>query len=458
MNAQPNIKRILLLATVVLVSIFLLWWLWQYLHTGTITITTNDKNNLIEIRQDKASKDIKQAKGSLKLSLHTGKYYVVVSNRASSTTQYTLAKARQASSYKIDVENLIEPEPVLPYGAYNILAGPQIYYVSMKDNLLYKIDRGGQPATSSKVDFTKIKWQNENYGAGINDAGDKLYRISNSGVTAVGLPFESNLIVFDLSKNGVLVTSDGKSVYISSGGAFNKIYSSSEKITDIAIGDSYILLATLKAPAKNNDKQSFKIINLQGKVQSASDISAHDYAWSPNGKYLAITSNSSTTIYDTSFKVVSHLPDASVVALTWLNDNALLYGLGSNLFSYNLQTTQSSQLAALHGASISGIYPGQDGSQVYLLEQTTGSKAHSFMTTRLNLNKSVPQYIYLYGLLLPVQIYNCKVSYVNFSQPLVSVLPSSSSASDSCIQSAKTYLAKDGLDVNKFSFYPEPSS
>lgn len=188
------------------------------------------------------------------------------------------------------------------------------------------------------------------------------------------------------------------------------------KISSLAASANNVFIGVGGNSGNEGDKDEAEslVINMQGqKIASKNDLGAYSFRWSPDGSKLALTSDSATTVYDAKLKVIANLPDGNVLGLNWLNNTTITYGLGNNLFSYNISNGDSIQLATnTSGRGITGTSASQDGSQIYVQTEAPGSAGNSYDYTvmRANLSKSVPEYLIELGAFLPLNLNQCSVT------------------------------------------------
>jgi hypothetical protein len=454
-------RAIIYSLVIILVVVFALSWLASYFGSGKVIISTNVKDNSIEIKKIKENKTVAQSKGSLEAKLPVGEYVAFVSDRRSSNKQIIHIKAHHSATYNINIQKLIDPEPVLPFGAYGIVAdSATMFYADMRDNLLYKLDSQNPPhAVSSDITFSNIKWQNVGYGVALSKDEKSLYSIRGGVLAPISLPFGATQLYFDLSPDGHLLVANNKSIYSKSvDGGFNKIFTADKDDTITSLGASNNnVLVRFEPGESSGDESKTIVLDTRGSiVAKVDDFSAYTYRWSPDGKILAVTNDSGTILYDTHLKQIDSLPDINVLGLTWLKDGTLLYGVGANLFGYNVNDKLSYQVStAALGDSVSGVYISQDRSQLYIVSESANASNRKIV--RANLNKGAPDYAKQLGIFLPLQLNDCYVSYINFVQPLAVGYPVIGASGAACVDEAKKALAADTFDITKINFVVAPT-
>jgi len=445
----------------VVLSLILLLFTQRYLTTGTIVVTTNNPSNNIEILKASNKVQVAQARGYLRARLATGQYIAQVNNRLASNKQLVTIESHKTNTFNINLQALLAPEAVLPYGATSVITdASSIYYVNLQNHSLYTLSSAGVPMVVSTTSFDHIVWENTHYGIGIDYSQSTLYEIRNGSVTPLPLSFASTQIVFDLAPNGTLAASDGKTVYLRlpSSNTFTKIFTadSDENIQSLVVSNNYILvMQASNQQASDRDEGNFRLLDLSGRTGAAAQLSAYSLKWSPDGTKIALTNDSSTTIYNTHLKQIAELPAPNVTGLSWYDNNTLLYAANNILTKFDLTSSTSSQLSIYTANNqILGIYPDKTDSKIYLLD-TTGSGDTNYQLEQIDLTQqaqNIPDYEYTLGIFFPAFVSPCNFSYTNFLKPVI--LTNSGANQNQCVQAAQNTLAADGLPVNEFNIEP----
>jgi hypothetical protein len=445
---RPRTSLGILVAVVIIFIAF-----FEVLHqfqSGTVIIYTNSNKNNITISNLNGNSVVVKTQGSLQTSLPIGQFTVTVSEQSSSIKRVITVKARKTESYTLNLSSPLVPYAVLPFGALSVVANASVmYYVNFQDHLLYKIGSSGIPtALNTSIEFGSVQWLSPQYGVGVSIDNSSLYLISNDNIQQLTLPFNGSNISYSLLSSGQLVICDGNNVYIGTpGSSFKKIYSYTKASLNILSTSPGDIILELKTSTESGDDEPSVVINLQGEViPSPDDLSAYNFKWSPNGKTLITTDDSGTYLYNDKLQRIGQLADGNVIGIAWLNDNTVLYGLGVNLYSYNIDTKDSTLLASTEAdRSISGIYPSTDGSTIYLL---TGSNNNNetYDTEKVGLTttqQNIPSYYYELGAFFPSYISQCSFTYTNVFQPILII--SSWNDAGTCTTAAQNELSADNL-------------
>ncbi|HXR50326.1 MAG TPA: hypothetical protein VN778_04850, partial [Verrucomicrobiae bacterium] len=123
---------------------------------------------------------VAQARGYLRARLATGQYIAQVNNRLASNKQLVTIESHKTNTFNINLQALLAPEAVLPYGATSVITdASSIYYVNLQNHSLYTLSSAGVPMVVSTTSFDHIVWENTHYGIGIDYSQSTLYEIRN---------------------------------------------------------------------------------------------------------------------------------------------------------------------------------------------------------------------------------------------------------------------------------------
>ena len=441
-------------------AVLVLGTAYHYATTATITIVSDDPKNAISIVKLSTQSAGQNGYGRLTVRVSPGAYGVTVSGRTSTTKKTVTLEARHNQRYAINLRNLSDAEPVLSFGAYGITAdNNRLFFVDMRDNLLYQVQSNG-PATAvdSNLKFSSVKWHSPGYGVALSLNKDALYTIKDGQVARLKLPFSSGHIDYDFTIDQTLLVTDGSVIYQQlASGNYSKLYSAvNSSIFSLTAGNNRLLVGQNKTTAKTGDDAIYLILDEHGKqLASRTGLSLYNARWSPDGKVLVVSSPSDTTLYGDRFEVVGQLPDKNVLGLAWLDDNTLMYGLGDGLYRYDLGSKTGYQLLKVTGNSgVSGVYPNQDGSQIYFLTEVSGrGNGQAYAVMRASLSTPPNSVVFTIGAFFPLQFDQCTVDFINFIRPAIAITPYGPTVAAGCQQQTKTLLNKAGVAETNYSFY-----
>lgn len=455
--------RLALLALAGLFVVMSAVWLFNFLTSGQLVITTNDPRNSITISSISggSSTTVKQGAGGLSVRLRPGQYIALAQNRVFETSRIVQIKSRQKSSYELDVRLAGTVEPVLPTGAYDVVSdGSSLLFVDAASGGLYQVSDGRAPSLISTTPFRSMKWSGVSSGVGQGRDG-RLYVYQNGGVSPLTVPFayaDGVNVDYAITGSGSVYVSFGQDVYANRGGGFQKVLTTDSKSPVLVAGKNHLAVVdgqgTVEGQKGSPDKSSVTVLDGSGR-RVTKNLGASLLAWSADDKYIAVSSELGNQIYTANLNSVTSYPGPSVSSLVWLDGNTLLYGLSGSLWSFSVSADQASVIAStpLQGA-VSDIYPGIDGNYVYMT--VAKSASNNYELDRVGLHgQSVPDYVLQMSTYFPKALDDCSVTYVNFTRPVL-LLQADSASQSICLSEANGELHQDGLDSSKFSFVNVP--
>lgn len=447
------------------VAIGILWWLANYLSTGIIEITTNNKNDTITLQETTGSKPfVKIGASSVSATVKHGQYIAKVRNGSRTTIQViNFNEGHKTFRYFVSLTSPLKTEPVAYENGQDIDATTdQLVYLNASSGMLRQINNENNLTDlNNTLLFQTVKWASPSFGVG--QIGDgRLYTIAGNSVNSLKVPFSygGQHVNFDVLPDKKIYVSYGADVYSGSQSeGFKKIYTSSSSNPALVAGTSGLAVSDSKygKNATHISKPLLTTINVNGK-NPKKNVEAERMAWSPNGQYLAVGNQANPTIYNNNLRQVAVIPTNFVVGqFEWLNNTTLLYTSSSELWTYDL-TTQKIQLLVNMATSdsITGLYLSQDRSYVYLTTFDSGSGSYEIKRVGLN-HQKVPDYIYRLQDILPDRVGNYVTLMVNFyGQPkmIVSIPPGTSAQND--LNAVIGDLQSRGFSPNELRFQTMP--
>jgi hypothetical protein len=438
----------------VFILIFLTW-LWHYLHTGKVVITTNNPDNTISLTKVISKDDKTEAPLAFK-----SKGKLAVTGNSLATTQIVNLNSHKTLALTINPVNTTGVEPVTFQSGHNVAAdNNQLIYLN--GGRLEKIDTSNNIAEiNSPYQLQTIKWASTSFGIGQDNKGI-VYDINGNTVSAQKVPFayDEKTVNYAVSANKQVYVSHGNDIFaVSQNGSFKKVYTAkstnpsfSSGINDVAVVDATFGLSSHQKPV-------LAVIGLSGNVTTKNGVEdeSGELSWSPGGQYLAIPDDSGIDIYDTHLNLVSEVPSGSPVAhLKWLNDDTLFYSEGDELWAYNLSSQKADLVANMPLAnSITGIEFSDSNAYVYLTTQDSSGNNPAIRRVGLK-GQKVDDTIFALQDILPKTLDEYSLSLINFVSPpvvLVQPYPDSKISAQSDLQASQTELQQDGINLNKVKF------
>ncbi len=459
-------KKVYLFLILGFAAIGILVSLVNYLSTGKIIITTNNKGSLITLQRVGQGKAFtKTGLSSLSTTARHGLYTATVKNGSRiSIRVIDFHKGHKTLRYSINPSGLETVEPVAYQNAKDITSSSsQMLYVDTPSGYLNKIDAQNNilPLNSAQQ-LQTVKWASPSFGVG-QDGSGHLYTVINSSVSPLRVPFSYGTarVNFAVSSSKQIYVSYGADVYAGGqSGNLKKIYTAPYSNLVIASQANQVAIAgETEGESANSSTPLLVTISVSGKVIKKSvKGEIRRLEWSPNGNYLVSTNESFATIYDTSLSQIATVPAASPVGyIAWLDNNTFLYALNNELWSYDLSAQGADLVATMPflANAITGLAISGDKSSAYLTS-ILGS-ANSYAVLRVGLRgQQVPGYLSKLQDILPLTLSDCSLSLVNFTQPatiLVKAFPDSNlSSPQAYLQEAQNELKQDGFDINTLTF------
>ncbi len=465
-------KKILFLLILGLAGIGVLAWLFNYLSTGTIILTTNESGSTITLQRTSQGKPfVKIGLGSLNVTATHGQYLATVKNGSQVSEQViNFNSGHKTLRYSIALSRLLQVEPVAYQNASNIAASnTELVYLDSGNENIYKIDgQNNLAAINSSQQFRSVKWANASFGVGQDNNG-QLYTIDDGAISPLRVPFSygATAVSFDVSENKQIYVSYGADVYAGGpAGNFKKIYTAAYSNLLLAAGVNKVVVADeVVGQSVNTPSPVLAVVDTSGSVIKKNEAGEIvKLALSPSGQYLVSVNKSYVSVYDSSLNQIAIVPNSSSVGyITWLDNNKFLYTSGNELWSYDLNN-QSAELQAnmpFFASSITGLSLSGDRSYVYLTANGP-SFDNKYALLRVGLNEQqFPDYINKLQGILPMTLNDCSLSLVNFTQPptiLVTSFPNSNLSAQAYLQEAQNELNQDGFDLSKLQFKLVPGS
>jgi hypothetical protein len=416
-------KKTLKIAIIILAAGGLSLWLANYLTMGKVVISSSDTQAEVTLTKIGNTQFSKSGTGYLSLKLRSGRYVAVVAGNSQGASQIIDVKARKTVRYNLTPPPTVGVEPVVDIGgSYMAASREQLFYIDNASQNLYKID--SQNKVSLVDDAHRLisaKWASATEGLA-EDTNNHLYAIKDGGVSALTLPV-SSVGSYDIAADQSVYFSHNNDIYKGSlGGNFSKIYTAKNPFTSLSASIKGV--AVISSPSADNTKSYKNNVTFVSSGQTISkDISVYaSSAWSPGGRYFASAGNADYKIYDNSLGEIADIPN-------------------------DLSTGKSVQIANMPlGATVSQLSLSDDKAYVYA--SVAGLNGSSGSMKRVSLNKMpVPKIVYQLQDVLPIDEEGCTFLLVNFTAPVVTVLPASAGQSQICLQNAGLELSQDGFDL-----------
>ncbi len=438
-------------------------WIVHYLTTGRVIITSSDKYSTISLSTTSGSPLPQQGHSKLVARLKAGRYVANVTGGSLGTSKVITVKARQTAHYILNPVQASGIEPVLDDTATAVAAdSSQLLYINGNGNLS-KINSDNSLTTlASSTTLRSVSWADTGFGVG-SDPDGNLYTITNGSVKPVHLDVpndDHDVPVFAVGKKQQIYVAVGNTVYLGgAGGNFKKIYTAPLDVSLLVPGNVQVAVISFvyadDAHADKNKSPSIAIVNDSGKTVKRS-VGAFSAAFSPSGSYLAVADHSGGEVLDNKLNVVYTIPQSNFSTPFWLDNTTLLYAVGGQLWSYNINQQKSRVVANTPLAQpITELSLSSDGSYLYL---GVADQNQSQEIKRIGLRgQKVADIVYKLQDILPAQMGVYNVSMVNFSGvPTVIARYGPGSYAQAATQAISNELQSRGFDLNKLRVIGQP--
>lgn len=466
LDAQ-KIKRIRIIF-VVLVLIFIGFFvgrvIYDYLTTGRIIITTNVSNASITLSKSSAGTDdntsyiAKSLVDNKAVSTQPGAYSVLVQSPVGSVSQIVYVRARTTKKYTVGIASTGSPlSLVANVNALSVAASSsQIYYVDQSTKNLSEISSQNQVGQLNTSDFfSDIDWANSSYGIGQASTGaGSLYFINNGNISPLTLPVNpgNQTVLSSIAPNGGVYLAIGNKIYSGNQtSGFHLIYTASESPSKIIASISKVLLVFKEN--NGSDEVNITLLNSVGAGAAKNNVDSYGATWSPSGKYLAVTGDTSSQILNSSLNLVDVIPYNNVNNITWLNDSTLFFTVNNQLWKYIVSSSRS-ELVANTGTnhSIVSMSVSSDGSFLYMsVENNAGSSSSLVIDRYPLLGQVTPSYIFKIQSELPWLDGRCLLYAINFASP-PTIFSYGGQPEDNCQVVAQNYVSKFGISPSNFNY------
>jgi hypothetical protein len=463
---SPRLRGQLVKIFAVLVMLAAVFWLYQYLTKGSVTVTTFGPNDFVSVTQIKSGRRDTghsiQKQHRLSVRVKPGSYEISAFNRSVSTARTITVKARQHLNFNLAISSPAIAEPVYGEPVSDVYPGSSSLQFLNNDHHLGILSADGSISiVSPDKTLYGIKWASAQIGI-VRDSLNNLYVINGGSLVPASLPFapdKNKSLSYSVSTSGQIYVSQGNVVYKYSAGGWSQAYGSSRSILNLAANDNGV--AVIEGSADKNPDGEGEIVLIDGAGHAKhTGIDGQGIDYSRSGRYLSVLNDQGLNIYGNDLVKLGSLPLAGSAVYAWGIKDQFYYSQGGSIWIFNIGSRLSKQLSSAPGqARIGGIYTGDSSDYVYFSADRVGVNADPGSTQLFKAGLSKPGSDSSTGgisAFLPASLDECYMDYVNISRPVITLEPFSNSLAGGCLGSAKSKLAQYGIDPNKFSFYMRP--
>lgn len=441
-------KRYFILPLALLIFIWFMIWIYNYLGTGQIIITTSGANNISLVNLNDAS-FFQHSHNKLSVKVKDGEYRVSVVGASAEADQQINVTGHKTFSYAINPLGVaMNVEPVVGEAAKDMVVGNDLFYIETSGSTLRQISSQNTINQLGNKQLQSVKWINALSGVG-QDYKGRLYAIDDGTVKQINI-LTPYINYYAVSSNGTIYASYGRTIYRgTSAGNFTKLYSAGSEFTSLSASNGDVaIINSLVGDSTSSNKPFVIIVHTSGDVTQKGIQTSGSAIWSPDGKYLATTDASGGVIYDSSLNKIAGTPNSDVTKIVWLDSNRIAYVVGSQLWSFNLASLRSDKIAQVPLVNnINELAVSSDKAYLYL---SLVDSANNSSIKRLGLRgQGIPNYIYQLQDVLPEALNGFSLSLVNFSHPTIDVQQYPGTDPGSDLSAASNELANNGFDLSK---------
>ncbi len=476
---RRQLSQIAVLVIVVIILIIVGNYIYEYLTTGVITVSSSNSTNVVKIEQIASSNTknpiSKLANGKLTIRLKPGKYEIFAysHNDLYGASKLVTLKSRQNLKFTLNPPTTSFPEPV--YGGsvdglyadnnhlFFVPLSPSPIKSTVNTGYLLQSSQGTVSQPFSNVAFTNIKWINSNTGIG-EDVYNNLYLINGGGLSQINLPFNasSSQLSADMESSGTIYVSDGQNIYKGGlSGNFSKIYSSSGGVISQLASNGSGVAAIIHGgesdvPGSNQSSggDALVYVTKAGKVISKQAQNMTNATWTNDGKYLLTESGTTAYIYDSSLRLSKTITINGAGNYTWLDDNTVIYSVGEKIWAFKLNSGQSTIITSLAlKQNIENIYLSNDGAYLYFTENNSqGTQLFRVGLKGQPTNQSLSSL----SVFLPTTVSLCSMNYINFNEPTILLTYPLAVSLQTCTSVAQTELQTFNINPSTFQYVSIP--
>lgn len=464
MENTVRLKRFVVVFVGLILLITLASSVWHYLHTGSISVTTDSKESYITLTRVANNSEgvtvepLLHSKGSLSASLKTGQYILRIQDqRADLVSKAVTISSRHKSIYSFKFPAIGFAEPVVKANGHDFAVSEnQIQYLDTDSSKINKIDEQNlAPTTYSDQLFESVQWADPDYGIGHGSDG-QFYEILGSTVKKISLPtvsLSARQMTFSLAPDRRLYISVGKDIY--SGFVKNglkKIYSTDVSAPYLSASSDNLAIIALPTygDAEKDQPTYVETVSKYGKQMGKKDLGATSASWSPDGNKLTVVGyGEGSGVYDARLGLVAMLPGNSIQTSVWANNDTVLYAAGKTLWSYSLDKSQATALAIANAGKIGEISVDKEQAYAYLATSIDSGATISRVGLK---GQKVDDSVRNLDIALPADLDQCTVGYSNFVHHAIVAYPYSATLAGSCKQAAIALMQEYKIDVSKLEF------
>ena len=466
-NANRKLKRLVVLLVLVVLLIFVGTWLYGYLTSATLTVSSVSAADFVSITP--VNNGVLNSAGSVTAQheitqrLKFGSYLISVFNHSNHLNRFIELNSHSQKSYVLRLSLAVTPEPVYGAGVIDLSAsGSQLSFIGSSNHIDTVSASNAVGTIDQSQNFVSASWANPTLGV-VEDSRGNLYLVKGGALSQIVLPFPANTLEsYAMTSMGSIYLSSGYNLYYSpSGGVFKQVYSSSNPILQLAAGNNQAVLVVGERQNNPDSSGNIVLVDANGSVKNI-DQRASALKVSPDGSELAAATNSYLSIYslsgNTSSETVMIPVGKSLNSFAWGKDNRLYFVQGGTLWEYDSSSSEYYQITQTPAQmEITAVYPDTEDDYVYITLDNSGQPTSSVTQSELYRvplkGQAVSADFSSIGLIFPAMLQGfCSVNYVNFTSPTLRVSYPSSVNQQFCSTAISTELKQYGIETSQLGY------
>jgi hypothetical protein len=367
---EASVKRNIIIVVSVIIAGIVGFWVLRQLSFGSISITTNDQDGEVSLRQlGGPQKPKKIGKGDTTVRVSPGDYTIEISHDNKVTRGATSVVRGEESSLNLQLQDLKEQDEVAKYTALSLYAtNNSLSFLNVPQKLLfqYSLENERADLLSETYPVSQIfHWYNSDEV--FFKTSDGTYYLRSGGsdkqIDLTGDPATTEADDLDINNKGELVYVSNQALYYRSSVQASSVMITSLKDTSgsphIALSDTGLALIAF-APEGSGDNTKVEtttspafIINIATKKKNTLPQIISNAHWSPDGKRFIATTDRGLELFNqtgTSLALVSSLLDSGSNTVTWIDNKRFVYADNNIVWLYNTIDGVSTKFSAINGS------------------------------------------------------------------------------------------------------------
>lgn len=438
----------------------------NFLNSGRIIVSTDNKGDNIILIDNQDSKIIKESVGEMNVSIKTGQYTVKAVSGINSVSKVVNIGKRQTIKYHVKFDKLLSYKPIVRTTATDIISDDNsLLYVDSYIGGVYKINSNNQTnLIPGSKNIISVQWVNTNYGIGIA-SNQKLFVINNNRATPLYHDFNNKINSYSVTPGKYIYIVAGKDVFIGhNGGDLRKIFTSQNTGSIISGSNNAVAVINIADNAKHEASANISLISSNGNLISTKSVRVAEnesdinyYAWSPDGSKFLVLGGGNWSIFDNKLNITEVIPHNGVrygiSSVTWADNDTILFSENNIIWSYSLSDGLSNILSIQpYFLLIKSLYQ-KSNNTIYVSASYSDGIAGGMINEITDNN--IDQRVYLLNSLGKSYISDCGELYYNsfkgvsFNILSKTTLPNKTT----CLNNVKKYLKNQGIDdINGINF------